>query len=318
MEMVEHTLVLHGPQVAGGRPRPEAVGNVLRFVERAVRESISMGFRNTSRMSGRRPEWFKRASDIRFVGLSAGSGDSTELHFEALRFGEAAEDLYKQGQFFAVRPGEGDTGFDLFADVLGDIRQEELDSLRFDSGLLRQVAKFITYPSKKGIDTLYVFGDRVLDSHPAVLDEKVANLAGSMCRMTPPNRRARIAGKLDMIRDHDKVFEMILEGANTVRGVWTGGEMGPLADFFRKDVLVEGEAVFRVSGNLLRIEANAMKRATKDDRFFRKIPVPGAGRLTKGELLRPQTTRTGAAAIYGKWPGDETEEELLTALREMD
>ena len=316
--MVEHILVLRGPDVAGGRPRPEAVGNVLRLIEPVVRESISMGFRSTSRMRGRKPEWFKRASDIRFVGLSAGEDDSTRLYFEAPRFGEAAEDVYTQGQLFRVRPDETDTGFDLLADVLGDIRKQAVDSLRFDSRLLRQVGTFKAYPSKKGIDSVSVFGDRVLDSQPAVLDEEVSTLALSMRHMTPPNRRARIAGRLDMIRDHDNVFEMILESGTTIRAVWTPGEMASLAGLFRKDVVVEGEAIFRVSGNLLRIEAGAIKEATEADSFFRKVPVAGGGQLEQRSFLKSQTPRTGAAAIYGRWPGDETEEELLAALREME
>jgi len=316
--MVEHILVLRGPDVAGGRPRPEAVGNVLRLIEPVVRESISMGFRSTSRMRGRKPEWFKRASDIRFVDLSAGEDDSTRLHFEAPRFGEAAEDVYKQGQFFSLRPAERDTGFDLLADVLGDIRNETVDSPKFDSRLLWQVGMFKTYPSKKGVDSVSIFGDRVLDRQPAVLDEEVSTLALSMRRMTPPKRRARIAGKLDMIRDHDNVFEIILESGTTIRAVWNPGEMSSLTSLFRKDVVVEGEAIFRVSGNLLRIEAAAIKEATQADTFFRKVPVAGAGQLEQRSFLKSQTPRTGAAAIYGRWPGDETEEELLAALGEME
>ena len=32
---------------------------------------------------------------------------------------------------------------------------------------------------------------------------------------------------------------------------------------------------------------------------------------------RPQAATTGIHAIFGRWPGDETEEEILAALEEL-
>jgi hypothetical protein len=129
--------------------------------------------------------------------------------------------------------------------------------------------------------------------------------------------RAGIAGKLDMIRDSDHVFEMILEEQTKVRGVWTGGEMTRLSELFGQEVLVEGQAVFRVSGRLLRIEAEAIKPATPADEFFRKVPAPALRPPRQRSFLEPQTAGGGAAAVHGRWPGNESEEEILAALKEM-
>ena len=276
-----------------------------------------MGFRNTSRLPGRRPEWFKRASDIRFVGVSKGPEDATLLHFEAPRFGDAAEDLYRQGKLFKVRPCQEDTGFDLFGDVLTDIRNSDEDSIKFDAKLLKEVARFARWGPREEVESVAVSGHRLAADYPPTLDADLASAAQSMCSRTPPTSRARIAGKLDMIRDHDNVFEMILDGNVTVRGLWTNGKMATLGDFFGQEIVVEGQAVFRVSGKLLRIEAQAVKAATGADDFFRRIPAPAAQRLEKRSLLRPQPENTGAGAIYGGWPGDETEQEILAALKEM-
>jgi hypothetical protein len=318
MEMVEHMLTLRGPDVARGRPRPGAVGRVLQLVEPVVRDSISMGFRNTSKVSGRRPDWLRRASDIRFVGLSAGPDGTTVLHFTAPRFGEAAEELYKQGQLFDVRPRESDTGFDLLGDVLGDIRSKAEDSLRFDARLLEDVGRFRSFPDKQGVESIAIAGDRLPAGRPPALDEEVSNLAEEMRQKTPPASRARVAGKLDMIRDHDNVFELILSSGAKVRGVWTTGQMDILAQLFREDVVVEGQAVFRVSGNLLRIEADAVRKATTGDEFFRRIPLPVGKRAEPRSFLRPQAKGSGADAVHGRWPGKESEQEILAALRELD
>jgi hypothetical protein len=45
------------------------------------------------------------------------------------------------------------------------------------------------------------------------------------------------------------------------------------------------------------------------ERLFQRLGV---------EQSHPPDEPAGAAAIFGKWPGDETEEELLRTLREME
>ena len=318
MEMVEHTVVLRGEAVAGGRPRPEALGRVLRYIEPVVRESVSMGFRNTSRRPGRPPQWFQQATDIRFVGLSAAGDEGTVLHFEAPRFAEAAGDLYRQGQLFRVRPSETDTGFDLLGDAIDDVRRGNSDSCRYDAPMLNTMHRLYGAASRGGIERVVFLGDRLREDDPVSLDEAVSSHAERMRQITPPEQRARIAGKLDMIRDSDSVFEIILEAGETVRGIWTPGEMADLQAFFRADVLMEGVAVYRASGMLLRLEADVVSPASARDRLFRRVPAPMA-RSTRAPATRePQTPASGANALFGRWPGDETEEELLAAFEESE
>lgn len=239
------------------------------------------------------------------------------LHFEAPPFGEAAESIYRQGQLFDVRPEQSDTGFDLLGDVLTDIRSKAENSLRFDDGLLRRVGTFGSYPARQGVDRMVVPGDRFPPADPPRLDAELSRLAKELQRRTPSPTRARITGKLDMIRDHDNVFELILEDSATVRGIWQGGDIAALTPLFQRDVVIEGQAVFRVSGNLLRIEADAIRAATGSDDFFRKLPVPSARQTEQRHFHRPQGPQTGANAIRGRWPGEESEEEILAALKEV-
>ena len=85
---------------------------------------------------------------------------------------------------------------------------------------------------------------------------------------------------------------------------------------FSRDVLIEGTAVYRPSGGLLRLEAEAIRVANGGDRLFRQAPTPMV-RTTPSLLVRQQQMpTTGANAVFGRWPGDETEEELLAACEE--
>ena len=189
MKMVEHTVELLGESVEDGRPRPEAVGEVLRLVEPTVRMSVSMGFRNTSRKLGRPPEWFRRATDIRFVGMSGSERGGTLLHFEAPRFREAAEEVYGQGELFRVPPAETDTGFDLLGDAVSDVRENRDDSFRYDMQFLNRMHKLYGAASRKGVEAIALLGDRLPTDHPISIDGAVSEHAERM-RQIPPDQRA--------------------------------------------------------------------------------------------------------------------------------
>lgn len=312
--VAEHTITMKGPRVSGGQPSPEPAGTVLRLVEPIVRGSVSMGFRHASAMRGRRPDWLTAASDIRFVRISRGEADATVLHFIAPHFGEAAREVYRQREFFSFRPDGNDTGFDLLGDAFLDIGNQKKDSDKFDSALLRHIKSLGSIP---GVEAVTLGGNRLPKDPPVVLDRSVADMAAALYHETPRPSRARIAGKLDMIRDSDNVFAMILDDRTEVRGIWVGGDMGSLTRFFGKRVLAEGQAVFRPSGSLLRLEAEAMDVAGAESSFFSKLPMPVTAGGLADRVRETQSPQTGAAAIFGRWPGEESEEELLAALEDL-
>lgn len=318
VKMVKHTLVLCGPKVSGGCANPETLGRVLRLVQPAVRESVNMRFRHASRMRGRRPEWLRRASDTRITGITKGQWNSTRLHFEAPCLGDAAQELYHRGLLFDRRPDRNDTAFDLLGDVLLDIANQVRDSARFDGGLLRRIGRFGSLASHDQVESITVLGNRLPAKRPRALNARVSELARALDRQTPQPVRARICGRLHVIRASDKAFELALRNGAKVLGVWTGQEAPRLTDFLDQNVVVEGQAVFRVSGTLLRIDAEAMDPAGQADAFFSGIPKATTQRLARASLRQRQTKTTGANAIFGKWPGDETDEEILAALEELD
>lgn len=315
--MVEHTLQIAGPRVADGKPAPAAVGNVLRQVEFVAKEAVRMGFRHSSRKPGRPPAWLNAAEDIRFVGVSAGNEGTTLLHFEAPKFGDVADDPYRQQDLFEVPPARTDTAFDLLGDILADIAARVRDSERYDIGLLHRFDRFGGTVFNHGVETIVLQGDRLPTVSPPRIDLQLAQTAASLYWETPAPKRVRVAGKLDMIRDSDRVFNLILDAGERLRGVWTGGDTSVLADYFKRNVVVGGTAVFRASGALLRVDADAMVLAGAKDNFFSVMPTPTPRKLDVPEMVRVRKSRGGIAAVIGKWPGEETEEELLAALKEM-
>ena len=85
----------------------------------------------------------------------------------------------------------------------------------------------------------------------------------------------------------------------------------------RKTGFCAGTAFFRPSGSLLRIEADSIEPAGLESAVWSRVPAPLFRGADGSSLRQPQGIRSGLNAIIGRWPGDETEEELAAALREL-
>jgi len=315
MTTITQTVTLKSQCHFGHKVPPGPFGTILREIPAAVGQSIRMAFEGRSSVKGKKPHWLTAAADIRFVGY--GGDDDTVMYFEAPRLGEAAEVLYRQQEMpFMTRPSPDDTGFDLLGDVLGDLGAENTDSERFDRPLLRQLRRFSDALSE-AFNELQVAGHRFTQRSPATLNRNVIETARRFVSETPLPQRVRVAGNLDMIRASTQAFALKLENGEEVRGVLLGGDIGTLTGMFQQEVLVLGKAIYRASGRLLRIDAEEVSPASEQDRYFSAVPRPVRKTFDLRQVLREQEHKKGLSAIFGKWPGNETDEQIQEALKEL-
>lgn len=309
-----HTVALTSGQHYGHRAPARPVGEILRLVPQAVRRSIRMAIQGRSSAKGARPRWLEAAAEVRF--LEYGGEDRTILKFEAPRLVDAAPVLFEQRTFWPMLPDEQATGFDLLAAVLNDLSAGNDDSDRFDRGLLGQIGQF-RQAVEGGFQELRLEKGSAPSSAPAVLNADVLTQAKTLWNATPPTQPVRVSGKLDMLRESTQSFALKLAQGEEVRGGFPEGDLTAVVPLFGKQVLVLGKAVFRASGRLLRIDATSITAASESDRFFSQLPAPHQRRLDVRRLVKEQADKGGFAAIFGKWPGDETDEQIARALEEL-
>lgn len=273
-----------------------------------------MAFRNRSSMRGRKPAWFKAASDIRFVGHEG--DDQTDLLFEVPTFAESAEELYRQQELWPTKPAESDTGFEVFGDVLDDVSVDNRDSDRFDRPLLKHIVELRPLFDGELFREIEVGSERRRGGLLPRINPAVIGNAKNFYRTTPGPRRIKLYGTLDMIRASTQSFGLKLQNAEEAPGVLVGGDVCDLQGLLNQPVTVYGEAVYRPSGKLLRIDADEIVPATERDQFFSKVPH-GIPKSNIQRTIRDQAHKRGIAAIIGKWPGDETEDQIQEALRRL-
>ena len=64
-------------------------------------------------------------------------------------------------------------------------------------------------------------------------------------------------------------------------------------------------------------ERDEVAATTDQGKFFSEVPKPVRRQFDVRDVLREQQHKLGVAAIIGKWPDDETDDEIERALKEL-
>lgn len=276
--------------------------------------SVRMGFLHSSRTRGKIPKVLHRAADVRYLGHCAGKDDSTILRFEVPKFGSVAEELFAQGQLWESGPKPEQTAFDLLTASLHDIRVMAKDSERFDHAMLGQFASYRRL-LRDGLQSIALPDPSSPELEAIDLPLSVA--ASTLFRATPPVRRVRLCGRLDVLGVSRRVLGLVLEDGVAVTAVWSMDGIVDLASFIDRQVVIEGLAEFRPSGALLRVDADAIRLAASGDAAFSVLPLPERqpNYQQVATVIRPG--HKPYFAIYGLIPADESDEEFTADVEAM-
>lgn len=311
-----HEINLESKQHFEGRLPTHHLGFLLVDLPVAIQGAVSMGFRNRSKAPGRQPEWLTRTSDLRFIG-HVGNG-TTRLQFELPSLDEAANQVYEQELLFDLgRPDGRLTGLDLLMKVVSEIDAGKSDSDTFDPQLLRQISKFRRFFKSGPFSSFRIQSNTQGEQQEISVNCTTTENSLRLYGRTPTPVRTRIVGKLDGIEESTLRFSLLLDSGERVQGVYPEDISDKLQQLWRTRVLVLGTSVFRASGNLLRVEAESIEDGKNAASIFSTMPVPRGNALNPSRLRETQGVRSGMAAIMGRWPGNETEEEIEYALERI-
>lgn len=315
MNVVVRSFRLEGPSGLGAKPRPELIGPVLTHLHDTLQDAVRMGFMHSSQARGRIPKGIKAAADVRYIGHSQADDNATLLRFEVSPFGDVAADLFKQTRLWDDMPTPDQTAFELLGAALDDIGTRREDSNRFDPGLLRRIARYkIIF--RRGLSRI-VLPD-VASPRPSQFDAAVIDAAHALSDATPQSRRVRVNGRLDLMGVSQGVIKIHVVGGAVVTALWESKEpIDELRSLLNRDVICEGVGVFRPSGTLLRIDADAIAAAGAGDAGFAVVP-----RAVKvGDINRQLLLKSGEDSAYrellGSIPPEESDEDFAAAIEAM-
>jgi hypothetical protein len=306
----QHTIRLEGERARGARISARVLEELTGILLDATRGALRQRVEGRSTARGGPPAWLHAAAEFDLVGIEEGS---TLLVVEAPSLLEAAPGIFAQRELFEP-VDSSNSAFGLMKETLGVALEGSSDSDLFDQSLLATFRRFDNVLSG-GFSAIALSNGR--DRSSVVVNDASIARVDSLIRSTPNPQRARVSGTLDTIRHSDRMFTLLVNEGKPVRGIAEGVAAEQLAGLFGQSVVVSGTAVFRPSGTLLRIEADAIQPAGDDAAVWAHVPAPLFQVMDTAILKRTQGPRTGINAIIGRWPGEESDEQIAEALREL-
>jgi hypothetical protein len=311
--MLNYTLLLHGLESSRQGMRGSLLKDVLGAVDDGARGAVRLRLEGRSRAGGGfHPAWVHTAAAFNLLRVLP-DGMGVELSAPTLR--EALPDRFGQGELFPTTDPD-DSALTLLGRSLDDAVSGRADSDAYDEALLTTFRGFVRI-FHHGVQAVELRNGRP-DAAPLTVTREGIRTVQRLRRQTPRPRQVRVAGKVEVIRHSDRGFVLVLDSGEQIRGVLVDDDAQMLPALWGSNAVVTGLAHFRPSGGLLRIDAEHVRPAEERDvQVWASAPRPLFGAPDRAAPPRAQTARSGIAAIFGMWPGDETDEELLALLEEI-
>ncbi|HYI11626.1 MAG TPA: hypothetical protein VEK57_21390 [Thermoanaerobaculia bacterium] len=287
------------------------LGDLTALLLDATRGALRLRVEGRSTARGSLPSWLGAAAEFEVVGIEGGS---TVLVIEAPTLLEAAPGLFGQQALFEPIDA-ADSAFGVMEQTLRAAVAGRSDSDLFDQPLLATFRRFERILAA-GFSSVELT-DGEISAQRIVVDANSVAAVDRLIRTTPEPQRARVSGTLDTIRHSDRMFTLLMDDGKAVKGIAEGLAAEQLAGLFGQKVVVAGTAVFRPSGALLRIEADAIDSAGPEAAVWARVPAPLFRGMDAATMRQPQGLRSGVNAIIGRWPGEESDEQVAAALEAL-
>lgn len=258
--------------------------------------------RSTAR--GTAPVWLGESSDIRMVGLREGS---LAMDVTACPLSELAPHIFAATAEGAAPVPPGETAFDLLMKAVDDALHGRRDSDRLDYGMLQTLVKAKSVFGR-GATRLRIsrYGGASVE-----FTETQVSTFQKLASETPAPKVDRIVGVLDSLTMSTRTTILKLSDGLALKGnVGSNVDLGLVKGLLGAEVVAEGMVAFRPSTRPQRIEIDHVAAATPRDLVWKRTPRGELGQ----QLALPVED---LSSYFGQWPGEEDDEQVFAALKEL-
>lgn len=315
MDRVPYDIELRGLDAAPGTIDAMALRDLLDAMIDASGRVLRLSVEGTSTRRGRKPDWMTDSTRFLITGLQEGS---TIFPIEAPRLSETAREAVQQQDLWRSKPDGDRTALTLLGEALNDIRSDNRESPRYDSGVLSAVLAFDRLITNGG--TIRIRHSKTEEVAFSVTREHIRQ-ARRLEKDTPPPFSVVLTGMLDAIEYSQRSFELRTEDGDTIRGAVQSDDITAehVRELWGEDVTIQGQAHFTPGGSLRFVDARALRSARTEDDLFKQSKVEIEKEAAEKQPLGERDTSEFDAGediknIRGTWPGDESIDDILGAL----
>ncbi|MDD3876664.1 MAG: hypothetical protein PHT69_08590 [Bacteroidales bacterium] len=306
----KHTLRLKGYETENGKIPFSLLKGLGDQLTRLAESTLLSFFEGNSTIKrGKTPEWLSNSIEFNLTGIRKGS---TVLEIEAPLLSNCIDNF--QLPFFSEYETDklpASSALDLSFYVYGLASKNLQDSYLLDKNLLKEITKLKKILSSDKAEIIFESENDIYEitkdtlSEIKILEEK-----------TPPSINAKIVGKLDVLQYSKSQLEILTDNKKIRALLSNELSFNDIFPFFGQDVSITGIANFNPAGAVSSFEIKEIKKADKKDNFFRGVPQPLFKEFDIQRLVEKKQYRgTNFENLIGKWPGDETTDQLLEMLK---
>jgi hypothetical protein len=259
---------------------------------------------------GKNPEWLCRLLDFQLTGINPGS---TQLEIEAPLLQETLENI-QLPVFSDLSPEEimqnSALGFSLYA--YEQASNHNLESFILDKEILKEILHFKDFfESEKAQITV----STPTRNKTVTFNYESINKIKTIEEHTPQSIRAKISGKLDVMKHTRAQLEIISGQSRIQASLGENLNIERITEYFGKNITATGIASYKPSRQIKSFEIQSLSLADQKDVFFEKPPVMLFEEMEVQRYIKEQKYKgTDFSKIIGKWPGEESIDELLQQL----
>ncbi|MBZ5555623.1 MAG: hypothetical protein LAO21_23195 [Acidobacteriia bacterium] len=315
MKTLKYKLRLKGLKTPDGTIAVKALKEISDLLLVCSERGLRLAIGGDSVKRGRLPAWLSDSLDLTVTGLEEGS---TVLNIEAPFLGYTAKDQIRQQDLWYTTPSPEDTVLTLMSKSVRDATTENVNSDTYDAGILNGLLSFDPFLKDyaEGIELRCRRRPREqFELGPKELD-KIHRL-----RIRTPEPIALVlSGLFNTIEHSRKRFQLVLSNDERIPGTIDPHFLDEekMRQFWGKKVTVKGTVHFRPSRKVRLVEAEVIKPMEAGEEMFEKVSATGSVRELFESYPLKQEARSFLTEIWGKWPGEESIEELLAALKRPD
>ena len=313
MNSVKYTLKLEGLATPKGTISSSVLQTLLAsFVEGSER-ALRLAIEGVSVKRGKTPSWLNQSVDFIVTGLKEGS---TVLELESPTLGTVAPEQLKQEELWTKKPKPEETALSLFARALSSSLSSE-DSDDYDEGVLDSVVKPLSKVFSNPDVKITLQGKN--GRHESfTLDQTKYQQITNREHQFPEPQMIVVSGKFDMIEHSEHKFTLLLGDGLILRGTVDEAhfEEETYRSLWGAKVTVKGKLHSHPSGKPRILEADYIRSMQQGEEVLEQLNIIPR-MLIQQVITSASSKRFNVNDIWGKWPGEETIQELLAALNEM-
>lgn len=309
-----HKVSIHQRYMSSDNIPLNLLQSLLTFLKEGSARNLQLLIERRSTGKSFYTSWIERATYL-ILDLEkiTNQGGSLELSIKCPTLQELdikLEDL-EEGNLCSPLNGHL-TSLDYFEQTLRGLLESRINSIIYDRSLIRELKKFIASLKQSQASVEFILNS------PLSLTADNLELFSQIESAIPKSNHVRIGGYIRQFQPINHFGVLSLADNQRIQINFDRRPSHSRETLLDRPAIVEGMAHYMANEKLLRVDAHSIFPVAETEMlFWSQYPKPLSGNLNVQELYVTQTVETGIGAIFGKWPGSETDEEIQAYLEEL-